>query len=115
VPDRLYDELNQIDTSRPVYRSWVSALARYCLTREDLGQVAGWGPNNSATSDAEPVRQVRQHNPARAATRPLLPRRTSIETVRQLMDAAFALGVAAGQSEVSLARARGLMRQHTLG
>lgn len=45
VTDQLYEELDQVSTSQPAYRSWAATLARYCLSREDIGPLAGWGPS----------------------------------------------------------------------
>jgi len=43
ISDRLYDELDEVALAQSaVARQWIDALARYCLSREDDGPVAGW-------------------------------------------------------------------------
>lgn len=43
ISDRLYDELDEVALAQsPVTRRWIDALARYCLSREGRGPVAGW-------------------------------------------------------------------------
>jgi hypothetical protein len=111
VTDHLYDELNQISTSWEPYRPWASALGRYCLSREDTGPVPGWGPH---PEDAKPraVSTIEKHSQqqrprTKAKIRPLTAKkRMPTETAMQLIEAAYALGVAAGRSGITGTDAR---------
>lgn len=115
VPEQLYDELDHVSRSQPLFRPWASALARHCLDRVDTGPVPSWGAGQQATpvvhDEATTGRDRRRPQPKRAAR----PKRMSAETTQQLIDAAFALGVAAARSEVALAKARWLVQQHAEG
>lgn len=121
VTDHLYDELNQISTSWEPYRPWASALARHCLSREDTGPVPGWGPDPDERRPSQAITDpASMSNPGRprtkAMTRSLTARkRMPTEIAQQLIDAAFALGVAAGRSEVTGTRARELIQNAITG
>jgi hypothetical protein len=114
VPDRLYDELDHISRSQPVFRPWASALVRHCLDREETGPVPGWGAGQQTTpAVSETIIGLDRRRPQPKRTG--RPKRISAESAQQLIDAAFALGVAAARSEVALAKARWLIRQHAEG
>lgn len=102
VTDRLFDELNQVDTSRAAYRPWVSALARFCLSLDDVGPVPGWGPTR--TPDLAARGEHRPQAPTKAAARPLTAKRMSTDTAVRLIESAYALGLAAGQGRHSIRR-----------
>jgi hypothetical protein len=108
IHNRLYDELDLVTTNRPVYRPWVAALAKYCLGRADSGPMLGWGPTRpcSVAHEGQANDDSRRRSPIRASQPPLSERRVSSETAKQLIDAAFALGVAANRSADGLRRAR---------
>lgn len=109
ITDRLFDELDRVSTSREAYRPWASALARHCLNRDDLAPVPGWGLDQDEdelpAAAAEPPRRIR--------TKSRKPKRMTTETAQQLIDAAFALGVAASRNAVTAARARSVLELHT--
>lgn len=120
IHDRLYDELDLVTAGRPVYRPWASALARHCLGRRDSGPVLGWGPDRAdlmvqeqrpSNGDKRPAHKA----PGRAAQLPISDRHLSSETARQLIDAAFALGVAATRSAEGLSRARAIIGRRVVG
>lgn len=115
VPEQLYDELDHVSRSQPLFRPWASALARHCINRVDTGPVPSWGADQQATpvvhDEATTGRDRRRPQPKRTAR----PKRMSAETAQQLIDAAFALGVAAARSEVAMAKARWLIQQHAEG
>lgn len=109
----LYDELEVVATSREVYRPWVSALARYCLSREDTGPVPGWGPTPPEPAVDQPDTSSATQRATPAKLRPSTAKRISIETALKLIDAAFVLGVAASRSELSTIAARRFIEQRT--
>jgi hypothetical protein len=119
--DHFFDELNQVSTSWEPYRPWASALARYCLGREDTGPVPGWGPDpdercppQATTSPATEPGPRRSRT--KAMTRSLTARKRMLtEIAQQLIDAAFALGVAAGRSEITGTYARQLVQEAITG
>lgn len=116
VPDELHDELTQVAAHQPAYRQWVSALDRYCRSRDDPGPLPGWGPEPPIPAMLEPNidgEEVRGRNDwSPEAGLPLPVEQLSAETALQLIDAAFALGVAAVRSETAMAKARQIIRQH---
>ncbi|BCB84438.1 hypothetical protein [Phytohabitans suffuscus] len=114
VSDALLSELRRIGTEQPDVRRWAAALAWYCRTREDHGPILSWIANARTDSRPEPVdrRIVRQHPPATTAGI-LTTKHIQTGTAIQLMDAAFALGLAAGVSSVKTRRMRNLIRKHT--
>jgi hypothetical protein len=79
VATQLYDELNQVATSRPPLRPWACALAHYCISRNDTAPVDGWGlpppARHRDRSCAEPMRTIFERSyapPTRAALRSLV-------------------------------------------
>ncbi|MDQ7903063.1 hypothetical protein RB614_00825 [Phytohabitans sp. ZYX-F-186] len=112
----LYDELEQVDAEQPIYRPWVQALVRYCLDRDYQGPLSGWGP--AMPSEQPPAAQ-------RLAPAPQRRRRTAVdlmakklmptETARQLIDAAFTMGLTASRNELVAAKARWIIRHCITG
>lgn len=121
--DQLYDELNLVSISQPVYRPWAAALAQYCLDRDDDGPVRGWGPPYPLPASLPDPRDTRQaggadqnrHSRSKLPPRPLTAKRVPVETAERLIEAAFALGVLACRTEVMAAKARWIIQQHALG
>jgi hypothetical protein len=106
LSDGLFDELDQIvRRGRPDRRAWASALARYCVDREEPGPVPGWAPQpkkpvkREFASAAVSLPQVDGRSVG-SALRPALLGDTYIraETALRLLDAAYALGAAACRS-----------------
>jgi hypothetical protein len=105
VTDALYDELDRLAAARPAYRRWVSALARYCVGRCNPAPVPGWGPPPPATRwDRAPACHDEPTGPpardaaadGRCTGQPAVG-----DTALRLMDAAFALGVAAARGRLA--------------
>ena len=113
IGERVYDELEQAARHRFYARGWVDALTRYCLFREDPGPVAAW--TKLATAEAEAraeewltaaganvatlAQEATGHRNGRHHRyRSLLARKhIPTDTARQLIDAAFLLGVTAAR------------------
>lgn len=106
ITDRFFEELDEIQDDQRFPGVWVQALARYVVSREDLGRVprrrptdSGRGPHrHGAQTAAAPTNASESGRPGR---RPLVLVRKQIGTdhALQLIDAAYALGFTAGRLE----------------
>jgi hypothetical protein len=101
VTDELYDELDRLATCRPAYHRWVSAMARYCVGRQSPAPVPGWGPPPPATRWDTACDDDPAGPPGGAAEGRCRGQATVGDTTLRLMDAAFALGVAAAQGRLA--------------
>jgi len=108
VHDRLFDELDTVNRHRPYARSWVQALARYCLARKDLGPLPAWRAIRGAAW-LQAARPVAAHDAEpetnQTAVTASAPGLGDAEFVRsdlavQLIDAAFAIGAAVHRTDV---------------
>ena len=116
----LLAELDAGVHGRELLRPWALALTGYCLNRRDWRPVPGWAPvpakpAESRDSAGPLVQQGMRRKIRDAPGGGLLSRKyVRSELALQLLDAAFALGVAACRS-ADLARAAGLYPGHVPG
>jgi hypothetical protein len=118
IPDRLYDELDRITRQRRYARSWVDALARYCLARTDPAPVPAWTPGATGQAEARAEQwlaaagidpgHLADHTAADQNSRPnqrrgslLAGKHIRSDLAAQLIDAAFTLGLEAGRSHAT--------------
>jgi hypothetical protein len=106
ITEDFFDELDQIHEGRRFPEPWVQALAHYVVSREALGPLSRWESTASPVPDTDQTRDktaAPQTGTGRrsAAQRPLVLVRKQIaaDHALQLIDAAYALGFAAGRAE----------------
>jgi hypothetical protein len=114
VTDALFEELEQANIDQPDFRPWAHALARYCLDRDYQGPMSGWGPREH-TPQPPPGRRLApppQRHCQEKPTDALAQQRMPTDTARQLIDAAFAMGLVASRSAIVSAKAKWIIREH---
>lgn len=102
IRDQLFDELDAINRHRSYARTWVQALARYCLSREDFGPLPGWRATRGAAwaQRKEAATRDRQERDPDAGNGLLDQEFIRSEIALRLLDAAFALGRTATRMDV---------------
>lgn len=104
VLDQLFDELDRVSAGRPTYRPWVNALARYGVSRQDHGPLSAWRQEvvSAMYERTSALGQRLPERPARTQTQgehgPIAGKYVRTETAVQLIDAAFAFGMASARS-----------------
>jgi hypothetical protein len=101
ITEQFFQELDQIQADQPVRRPWVQALARYGVSREDLGPLPGSDPTDSFDEPDRPNGQTAAKGRRCRGRHPVVLVHKQIRTdlAVRLIDAAYALGVAAGRAE----------------
>jgi hypothetical protein len=94
IRDRLFEELDDIRRHRPYARTWVQALARYCLSRDDLGPLKGWRATRGAAWAERKARAARIYESTAGSTDdgPLCQEFMRSDLAGELIDAAFMIG-----------------------
>jgi hypothetical protein len=116
VSDALIKEIQLIGSEQPEVRRWAAALAWYCRTRDYRGPLSNWIATAQAPApDTAPTQRPTARSQPGTTPNILATKRIPTEMAMRLMDASFALGLAAGRSGAKSRRIRALIRDHAQG